>query len=112
MNSSDMILSSLSLHLSRLRNTAQAIPMISGNTTPLIHMCFTIRPAMCRASAETSVRGAKWNVLGDLKQAVAIWTLRCIRRYWTSALRAFVLLLLFFSLQFFIRDALASSEAA
>jgi hypothetical protein len=67
---------------------------------------------MCRASAETSVRGAKWNVLGDLKQAVAIWTLRCIRRYWTSALRAFVLLLLFFSLQFFIRDALASSEAA
>src|ERR1035438_3944105 len=39
MNSSDMILSSLSLHLSRLRNTAQAIPMISGNTTPLIHMC-------------------------------------------------------------------------
>jgi hypothetical protein len=54
----------------------------------------------------------KWNVLGNLKQAVAIWTLRCIRRYWTSALRAFVFLLLFFSLHFFIRDALASSEAA
>ena len=53
-------------YLSTLRNNAQANPMMTGNTTATIHMCVTIRPAMCWASAETSVRGSNgmsWAIL-------------------------------------------------
>ena len=45
-----------SAYLWTLSNNASH--MMTGSRTLMIHICFTTRPAMCRASAETSVRGS------------------------------------------------------